>query len=451
MPRSPEGTDAARPNDRRDGYPPADEAEAQDRLRFAMRFQQYTGPVHAKGLEDTAFYRYNLLLSLNEVGGDADRVGRAASEFHEANLRRLSTHPYEMVTSATHDTKLGEDTRARINVISEMADAWSREVGRWMRVNKSQRTIVEGELAPDRNDEYRFYQALVGIFEIDAEARVPADLVARLQAYMIKSVKEAKLHTSWLTPNQEYESAVSLFVERVLTGAGAARFVPTFLPLARRIAGIGMLNGLAQVALKLTSTGVPDVYQGTELWDFSLVDPDNRRPVDFAKRQRLLDEIDALLAFPDAERALAAHALLARWEDGAVKMLVTAAGLRLRRAWRDLFLSGRYLPLVTETAVNAELLAFARIHDGRAVLTIVPRLAAPLVTDTQPVPLGGDAWKTSRIILPPELHGRTFRHLLTGATLESTVAAGEEWLFAGQVFAHLPVGILTSEPNGPRR
>ena len=252
MPRSPEGTDEARPNDRRDGYPPADEAEAHERLRFAMKIPA----VHRPGARQGP--RGHGVLSL-QPAALAQRGRRRRRSRRPRRQRVPRGEPAPAVDaplrdgddSATHDTKLGEDTRARINVISEMADAWSREVGRWMRVNKSQRTIVEGELAPDRNDEYRFYQALVGIFEIDAEARVPADLVARLQAYMIKSVKEAKLHTSWLTPNEEYESAVSVFVERVLTGAGAASFVPTFLPLARRIAGIGMLNGLAQVALKL--------------------------------------------------------------------------------------------------------------------------------------------------------------------------------------------------------
>jgi (1->4)-alpha-D-glucan 1-alpha-D-glucosylmutase len=447
MPRSPESADEARPNDRRAGYPPADEVEARERLRFAMRFQQYTGPVHAKGLEDTAFYRYNLLLSLNEVGGDAERVGRDGSEFHEANLRRLAAHPHEMLTSATHDTKLGEDTRARINVVSEIADLWAREVGRWMRLNKSQRTLVNGEPAPDRNDEYRFYQALAGVFEAGADGRVDADLVERLKAYMTKAVKEAKLHTSWLTPNEEYESATSLFVERVLTGAGSARFLPAFRPLAHRIAQVGMINGLSQVALKLMSPGVPDVYQGTELWDFSLVDPDNRRPVDFDRRRHALDEVDALLALPAGERGRAAHALLDRWHDGTIKMVVTAAGLRLRRAWPDLFLSGRYLPLVTDITVAADVTAFARVDDGRAVLTIVPRLVAPIVNDAQPVPLGGDAWKTSRIILPPELHGRKFEHRITGAVLEPTVAAGEEWLFAGQVFADVPVALLVSDKN----
>ncbi|MEO7270640.1 MAG: malto-oligosyltrehalose synthase, partial [Vicinamibacterales bacterium] len=270
-------TGVPRAYDRRDGYPAADANEARERLHFAMKLQQYTGPVHAKGLEDTSFYRYNLLLSLNEVGGDPERFGRSVSEFHEGNLRRLRDWPWEMIGTATHDTKLGEDVRARLNVLSELPDDWAREVALWMRANRDYRTVVDGEPAPDRNDEYRFYQALIGIWPADLGLHVrlsPKPIVERLQAYMIKSVKEAKLHTSWLTPNQEYEDAVNSFVESVLTDP---RFLESFLQFQSRIAVAGMVNSLAQVVLKMGSPGVPDVYQGADLWDLSLVDPDNRR------------------------------------------------------------------------------------------------------------------------------------------------------------------------------
>ena len=224
---------APRPGDRRDGYPPADATEARDRSHFAMKLQQYTGPVHAKGLEDTSFYRYNLLLSLNEVGGDPDRFGRSVAEFHDANLRRLREWPWEMIATSTHDTKLGEDVRARINVLSELPDEWAREAGVWMRLNRNYRTVVDGEPAPDRNDEYRFYQALIGIWPADLDGPIrlaPRAIIERLQAYMIKAVKEAKLHTSWLTPNQGYENAVTTFVEAVLTDP---RFLESFLRSSR--------------------------------------------------------------------------------------------------------------------------------------------------------------------------------------------------------------------------
>ncbi len=463
MPRSPEDAAAGAPGqearaiDRRAGYPPADAVEAGARLHFAMKFQQFTGPVQAKGLEDTAFFRYNLLLSLSEVGGDLERYGRGVDEFHESNAARLRQRPFEMLATSTHDTKLGEDTRARINVLSEIPDEWSREVTRWMRMNRVHRTLINGEPAPDRNDEYRFYQALVGIWPplVSAGQVVHAsdhvgtqpdlgDILERIRAYMLKAVKEAKRHTSWLTTNEEYEQAVTRFVDRVLTGPGGARFLPAVAPLARRVARTGMINGLAQVTLKIGSPGVPDFYQGSELWDLSLVDPDNRRPVDFERRRRFLDSLDILLALGQPERAAAVAELTTSWEDGRIKMLVTTVGLRLRREWPDVFGSGRYLPLVTDVTVPAGLVAFARILEGRAALFVAPRLTAPLVASTGVVPLGGDAWKTARIILPPELHGRRFQHQITGAEVLPTAAGGDEWIFAGQVFADVPVGILTS-------
>ena len=210
------------------------------------------------------------------------------------------------------------------------------------------------------------------------------DLVERLRAYMLKAVKEAKRHTSWLTPNEEYERAVTRFVDRVLTGPGRAKFLSTFAPFARRVARVGMINGLAQVTLKIGSPGIPDFYQGAELWDLSLVDPDNRRPVDFAHRQCLLASVDQLLQMPAVERAPAIAELVTRWQDGRIKMLLTTAGLRLRRDWRSVFLSGRYLPLATDVTVPAGLVAFARLLDDRAVLFVAPRMTARLFGATDP-------------------------------------------------------------------
>ena len=439
LPRDRGDTPGPRAEERRGGYPPADAEEARERLRFAMKLQQYTGPVQAKGLEDTAFYRYNLLLSLNDVGGDPERFGRSIREFHEAAARRQEEWPYEMLATATHDTKLGEDVRARINVLSEIPDVWSREVSRWMRLNRGHRTMVDNEPAPDRNDEYRFYQALIGMW-----SGVSDETVERLQGFMIKSVKEAKLHTSWLTPNAAYEDAVVRFVERVLTGAGAARFLPAFLPLQQRVASIGMVNSLAQVAIKLGAPGVPDFYQGTDLWDLNLVDPDNRRPVDFALRERLLAEIEAVLAQQGEERIRSTAALLDRWQEGAIKLLVTTVGLRLRRTRPDLFLDGRYVPMTTETTVDADIIAFARVRDAEAVLVVAPTLCATLFGAEAAIPVGGGAWKTSRVMLPPELANRTFRHEITGVEIRPVVAGSQAWIFAGQLFETLPVGIVSA-------
>jgi (1->4)-alpha-D-glucan 1-alpha-D-glucosylmutase len=453
LPRQSDVSTEDRFYERRDGYPPADADESAHRLHFAMKLQQYTGPVHAKGLEDTAFYRFNMLLSLNEVGGDAERVGRTLDEFHESNARRLQAHPFEMLSTATHDTKLGEDTRARVNVLSEIPDQWSREVAKWMRLNRGHRTIVHGDPAPDRNDEYRFYQALIGIWPADLPMEaalrrgsdaplVLTELRERMQAYMMKSVKEAKVHTSWLTPNEEYESAVTRFVEGALTGV---KFLAAFTPLARRVAQVGMVNGLSQVAVKIGSPGVPDFYQGAELWDLSLVDPDNRRPVDFERRRQALEDVDRALALPLEERATAIAQMVATWPDGRIKLLLTAIGLRLRREHSDLFLAGRYLPLVTDVAVKGGLVAFARLLDDRVVIVVAPRLVAPLITNGHAAPLGGEAWKTSRIFLPPELAGLTYRHEVTGAEVKATSAGDGAWFFAGQLFETVPVAVLRAE------
>jgi (1->4)-alpha-D-glucan 1-alpha-D-glucosylmutase len=444
LPREVDGD--PRPDERRDGYPPATPEESRERLRFAMKLQQYTGPVQAKGLEDTAFYRYNLLVSLNEVGGDPSRFGRSVADFHQANARRLQDWPYEMLATATHDTKLGEDVRARVNALSEVPDVWGREASKWMRLNKTHRTLVDGEPAPDRNDEYRFYQVLVGVWPPDDAPDAPGaanEIVERLQGYMQKAVRESKVHSSWLTPNEPYENALARFVERVLTGPGGARFLPAMLPFQRRIAALGMVNSLGQTVLKLGSPGVPDFYQGTELWDLSLVDPDNRRPVDFCRRERLLADVDALLATAPQERAAQLAEWLRAWPDGRIKLAVTAAGLRLRRERTELFYAGRYIPLETDVPVPANIVAFARILGDDAAIFAAPRLSAPLTTGASELPLGSDRWKTSRVLLPAELCDRTFRDILTGAELRPSVAGPEAWLFAGQLFQTLPVATLT--------
>jgi (1->4)-alpha-D-glucan 1-alpha-D-glucosylmutase len=316
--------------------------------------------------------------------------------------------------------------------------------------------MVDGEPAPDRNDEYRFYQALVGIWPTEqvqlkpdptSSVQLQPDMVERLKAYMIKSVKEAKLHTSWLTPHEEYEAAVAAFVERTLTGPGSVKFLSTFAPFAERVARVGMVNSLAQLVLKIGSPGVPDFYQGTELWDFSLVDPDNRRAVDFELRKQLLDSVEDILTMTDEARAEAIAQIVQNWQDGRIKMLVTAVGLRMRKEWPDLFLRGRYVPLVTEAAVSSDIVAFARIENeanDRAVLFVAPRLVAPISSNELPVPLGGDAWKTSRILLTPDVRSRTFTNVLTGERLDVASTSDETWLFAGQVFNVAPVAILTA-------
>ena len=435
--------------ERRVGYPAADQEEARERLRFSMKLQQYTGPVQAKGLEDTAFYRYNVLLSLNEVGGDPSRFGRSVEEFHEANRLRADVWPFEMLATATHDTKLGEDVRARINVLSEIPDEWGREVSKWMRITKANRTLVDGEPAPDRTDEYRFYQALIGVWPpelgVDTMA-APDELVSRLSEYMIKAVKEAKVHTSWLTPNEPYEQALRTFVRRTLTGSTGAKLLAALLPFQRKIAHLGIVNSLAQVVLKIGSPGVPDFYQGTDLWDLSLVDPDNRRPVDFDRRRCLLNEVDAALGSEPGTRPSMLLNWLEHWSDGRIKMIITAAGLRVRRELPDVFLGDSYMPVPVEITVPGGAVAFARLSPGhdRAVLFVAPRLFSRLITPAQPLPLGGECWKTSRLMLPPELRDRQFRDEVTGLEIHPTRASENAWIFIGEAFQTLPVAMLRS-------
>jgi (1->4)-alpha-D-glucan 1-alpha-D-glucosylmutase len=451
LPRRPDASDNL--PDRRDGYAAIAEDDYEQRAHVAMKFQQYTAPVQAKGVEDTAFYRYNVLLSLNEVGGDPARIGRIPAKFHEANLARRDRWPYEMLATATHDSKLGEDVRARLNVLSEIPEEWRREVGVWARLNAANRTLVDNEPAPDRNDEFRFYQILVGAWPADdlRDTRQAASgFVSRVREYMIKSIREAKVHTSWINQYKPYDDATAAFVEKALTGPGAGKFLARFLPFVRRIAHAGMLNSLSQVVLKIASPGVPDFYQGTELWALTLVDPDNRRPVDYERRRTYLQALAPLLK-PDGEsaesandRAGAVSEMLANWRDGRIKLYVTARGLGFRRRHPDLLLDGNYVPLDTDITVSAGLVAFARTLRDRALIALTPRLLSKIAPDPQ-LPLGAESWKTSRVFLPEGLPAGPYRNLLTGESVQPLVRENERWLFAGDVFRTAPVAMLVNE------
>ena len=284
---------------RNPGRPDPDEQAA--RRHFAMRFQQTTGPVTAKGVEDTAFYVYNRLVSLNEVGGDPARYGESPAVFHDKNAARLARWPESLVATATHDTKRGEDVRARINVLSEVPAAWAAEVRRWRALARRFKVDVDGRAAPDANDEYLFYQTLVGAWPAREDDEPLETLTERLGAYMEKATKEAKRHTSWVNPSAGYDAATRGFVTGLLAPGGA--FLSAFRPFQRLVAAHGAVNSLAQTLLKIVAPGIPDFYQGTELWELSLVDPDNRRPVDFARRRALLDALRARIPAEDAGAA----------------------------------------------------------------------------------------------------------------------------------------------------
>ncbi len=426
-----------------------DPDEYRRRLHFAMKFQQYTGPVQAKGIEDTAFYRYQVLVSLNEVGGDPQRFGGSLEQFHEGNRRRLAAWPHTLLASATHDTKRGEDARARLNVLSEMPDDWRRHVSRWARINVKNKNQVDGEPAPDRTDEYLFYQALLGAWPAEAASAshqtAPDSLALRLRNYMLKAVKEAKVHTSWINPNEAYDRAVAVFVDKTLSGPRAGRFLADFLPFQHRIARLGMLNSLAQVVLKIVAPGVPDFYQGTELWDYSLVDPDNRGPVDFAHRLRLLEGLEGWLAEePHSEKGRLAGVqdMVRNWHDGRIKLFITASGLRLRRRLSQVFCQGDYLPLEAQGEIADHVVALARRHGNDVILAVVPRFANRLINPDDPVAIGNERFRATSLILPQQWRQYHFRNLFTGETLKAVAQDHGAALPLAEVLANCPVAIL---------
>jgi (1->4)-alpha-D-glucan 1-alpha-D-glucosylmutase len=360
-----------------------------DLLRVVRRFQQVSGPVMAKAIEDTVFYRHVRFVALNEVGGEPDRFGTSARAFVESARRRLREHPHSMLATATHDHKRGEDMRARLAVLSEIPREWGRRVGRWIKLNARKRRGTVDHPAPDRSDEYLYYQTLVGVWPhgLDpADAPGCAGLAERLSAYMLKAVREAKRHTSWAAPDADYEAAVQDFVARSLDVRLGAPFLADVAGFVQRIAPAGAVNALAQTLLKLTVPGVPDVYQGTEFWDLSLVDPDNRRAVDFAARAAALTD-----PTPTAE-------LLRDWTDGRVKQRVIAEALRLRAELPALFATGDIRAVEASGGSAQRVVAFQRSAGDSAVVVVVPRLVWPLLTDQAlPLPQG---WGDTLLALP---------------------------------------------------
>jgi (1->4)-alpha-D-glucan 1-alpha-D-glucosylmutase len=404
------------------------DTDRRERLDFVMRFQQITGPVTAKGFEDTALYRFNRLVSLNEVGGDPSRFGVTLAEFHAENLARVRRSPHALSATATHDTKRGEDMRARINVLSEIPDEWRRHVALWQRLNRRHRAMVDGRAAPGANTEYLIYQTLVGAWPLD---------LARLRDYLMKAVHEAKTHTSWINPNVRYDAAIVGFAEALLDSTRSQAFLDDFTAFQARVAHYGALNSLAQTLIKITAPGVPDFYQGTELWDLSLVDPDNRRPVDFTLRRRLLGDLERALA-ATGDRPGFAFGLFKEKDDGRVKLYLIREALVFRRARSSLFAVGDYRPLEARGPFAEHLCAFARVGEGGVALTVVPRLLARRGAETPP--LGPEYWADTTLVVPADL-GARFVNALTGERLETRGGA----LTLGDVFAHFPVALLAWE------
>jgi (1->4)-alpha-D-glucan 1-alpha-D-glucosylmutase len=411
---------------------------------FAMRFQQTTGPVTAKGVEDTAFYVYNRLVSLNEVGGDPARYGEPPAAFHEKNAHRLERWPESMLATTTHDTKRGEDVRARINVLSEVPATWAAEVRHWRGIARRFKQTVDGRAAPDSNDEYLLYQTLIGAWPAGDEQTLET-FTGRVVAYMEKATKEAKRRTSWVNPNEHYDRAVREFVSGLLAPDGP--FCPDFQPFQRLIAAHGAINSLAQTLLKAVSPGIPDFYQGTELWDLSLVDPDNRRLVDFARRQELLDTLHGRIEAAGPDLTDVCRELLEQWTDGRVKLYLTHRALTLRRARARLFALGAYRALASGGQHADHVVALARRDGADAVVAAVPRLTARLGGLTGSFPLGESIWEHTWVEVGDDLEG-VYREHFTGLTLETERRDGAATLSCPALFDHFPVALL--ERQGSR-
>ncbi len=416
--------------------------------RLAMKFQQYTGAVMAKGVEDTAFYRYNRLVSLNEVGGEPTRFGTTLAGFHRSNLETARRRPHTMLSTATHDTKRGEDVRARINVLSELPEEWAENVQRWTTLNRRHRIEVNETTAPSENDEYLFYQVLLGAWPVEAMGEDEPDvdtldpLRERMAGYMLKAVREAKVHSSWINCNGEYEQALTSFVERALDVRGRNPFVESFRAFAGRIAPIGVVNSLAQTVLKLTAPGVPDIYQGAELWDLNLVDPDNRRPVDFGRRQGMLRSLRH--RWEEGISPAEVAGLLAGWQDGAIKLFVTWRLLQARRSLPALFRDGGYQPIEAEGPRAEHLCCFLRTDGEGWVLVVTPRLLASWTRVPDGWPVGGDVWEGTTIVVPLPAGGQEPQNILTGEPLPAGTPETDGTLLrldVAKLLPAIPIGV----------
>jgi (1->4)-alpha-D-glucan 1-alpha-D-glucosylmutase len=397
--------------------------------QFVLKFQQTTGPVMAKGLEDTVFYIYNRLPALNEVGGEPQQFGLTVEAFHERNVDRQRDWPATLLATSTHDTKRSEDVRARMVAISEISELWRRSLQRWGTANRRWKRMVNDLEAPDANEEYLLYQTLLGTWQTQANGEpepVPApEYIERIQAYMAKALKEAKINMSWIQPNEHWDAAMHDFVPRILDSSPRNKFLPIFLPVAKEIARLGAINSLTQTLLKLTSPGAPDIYQGTEIWDYSLVDPDNRRSIDYKMRQQMLEKLPSVT--PDE--------LMQTWPDGRIKMFLTQHVLQFRREHADLFQNGEYSP-VQATGTFAECcVSFARQLADKWIVVIVPRLS--LRIGFPPI---GELWKDTAIELPEMLSLENAHDLFTCRPLHLR----DRHLKVAGAFSVLPFAVITN-------
>ncbi len=423
---------------------------------FVLRFQQLTGPATAKGLEDTAFYNYSRLLSLNEVGGDADRFGVTVDEFHRHNARISAQWPHTILATATHDTKRGEDVRARLNVLSEMPDEWEAALRRWAKFNSDKKVLIHGQLVPRSTHEYFIYQTLLGAWPmsdkptetesnpVDVSRILPDNLphfVRRVTEYLIKALREGKSESGWTDPNATYEEGTTKFAEALLNPSASAPFLLDFARIQARVRFFGQVNSLAQLVLKATSPGVPDFYQGTEFWDLSLVDPDNRQPVNFPLRRRLLFVIRQQLASSNPDRLKLSQELLARSHTGEVKLYVTHLILQFRLQHAAHFREASYCILAPKGVKADHVCAFARVGEQQSVITIVPRLPLTLTNGVAQWPVGETVWRDTSIEIPEGLSGH-YQNVLTGEALIVSPDVNGRGIMLGVALRQFPVALL---------
>jgi (1->4)-alpha-D-glucan 1-alpha-D-glucosylmutase len=404
-------------------------------ITFAMKFQQFSSPVMAKGLEDTAFYRYNRLISLNEVGGDPNKFGTPLEEFHRANQDRLQHWPQTMLATTTHDTKRSEDARARIDVLSEVPGLWRLRLRHWKRMNRAKKPIVNGRPVPSQNEEYLLYQALLGVWpHQDPQKEQWAALRKRVEQFMLKALREAKENTSWGNPDKEYEDGVAAFIKAILTAGKRNRFLEDFLPFQRYVLRLGIWNSLSQTLLKLAAPGIPDVYQGSEMWDLRMVDPDNRSAVEYTCRVETLDAIQSRTPSSGFLREL-----LQSPEDGRCKLFVIEKALSLRKRFPSLFEQGEYVALSVEGERSQQICAFARRGKDGIIVVIAPRLVAGVLGNEAAPPVGAGVWGDTALLIPAELGLKNLTNLFSGETLP---AAGS--VRVADALKDFPVALLST-------
>ena len=409
-------------------------AQREERLDFVMRWQQFTAPIVAKGFEDTALYAYYPLSSLNEVGGNPE-PSRAFSreELYEYWGNRQRSYPHALNATTTHDTKRSEDLRARVSVLSEIPEKWNAKIVEWAELNARHKCKIHGLDAPDANEEYLIYQTILGIWPVDTGDA--SSIIKRLQGYMIKALREATIHTRWIKPNEAHEQAVARFVELILSSASSPEFVRDIGAFQRRISWCGMVNALAQVLLKITSPGTPDFYQGSELWDLRLVDPDNRGPVDFQERHRLV----RALAEPAADNAVD---LLQHWMDARVKMYVTRETLRYRLRHPELFTEGDFSPVRTLGVAEKHVIAILRRNAEEHAMAVAPRWLAETYTSEERLP-SNEFWGDTCLALS-QAAPESWINVLTGDRIRTRTAGELSIIPLAEVLGRFPVALLSA-------